>query len=201
LHIGKTSLRRKRKKLKNGEGEIDMDELINLDELQKVLHEYAKDAEQLYKSKITDGGKNASKKLLDSVKSNVIVGENAYEVTLTLEHYWKYVEFGRQGKVSSPIKAYQGAYPPGKAAFPPVDALLEWIKVKPVIPRPGNNGRIPTPKQLAYLIGRKIEREGIEPFPALHNTQEELNKLYKEKIEIALGHDISNYIRKIIPTK
>lgn len=179
-----------------------MDEqLMDLTELQKVLKDYARDAEQLYKSKITDGGKNASKKLLESVKSNVVVGNQAYEVTLTLEHYWKYVEYGRQGKTSSPIKAYPGAHPPGKAAFPPVGEILKWIEVKPVIPRPGSNGRIPTPKQLAYLIGRKIEQHGIEPFPALHNTQEELKESYQEKISAALGHDISNYIRKVIAAK
>ena len=172
-----------------------MDELLELTELEKLLHEYAKEAEQLYKSKITEGGKNASKKLLNSVKSNVIVGENAYEVTLALEHYWKFVEGGRKGKDSSPPGAVY------KAAFPPVDALLEWIKVKPVIPRPGNNGKIPTPKQLAYLIGRKIEQKGIEPFPALKTTQEELDKIYHEKLSAALGHDISNYIRKIIAVK
>lgn len=178
-----------------------MNDLIELTELQKVLQEYAKDAEELYRNQLTNGEKNASKKLLDSVKSNVVVGESAYEITLTLEHYWKYVEFGRQGKDSSPLKAYPGAYPPGKAAFPPMNAILEWIKVKPVIPRPDVNGRIPTQKQLAFLIGRKIWTEGIEPFPALHRTQEELNKIYQEKIAAALASDVGFYIRKVISTK
>lgn len=178
-----------------------MGELIDFTELQQVLQDYAKEATELYKQQITSGGKNASKKLLDSVKSNVVVGSQEYEVTLTLEHYWKYVEYGRQGENSSPLKAYPGAQPPGKAAFPPVNALLKWIEVKPVIPRPGKNGKIPTPKQLAYLIGRKIHQEGIEPFPALYRTRQELDKIYHEKLSAALGHDVSNYIRKIISTK
>lgn len=175
-----------------------MAELLDLTELQKVLQEYAQEAEALYKSKLTSGEKNASKKLLDSVKGNVVVGESAYEVTLTLEHYWKYVEFGRQGKESSPLKAYPGAYPPGKAAFPPMNAILEWIKVKPVVPRPDRNGRIPTQKQLAFLISRKIWNEGIEPFPAVHQTSEELNEKYRERISAALGHDITFYLRKVL---
>jgi hypothetical protein len=114
----------------------------------------------------------------------VVVGDQAYEVSLTLQEYWKYIESGRQ---------------PGK--FPPVKALLDWISVKPIIPRPDADGRIPTPKQLSFLIGRKIKEEGIKPFPALETTKEELDKIYHEKLSAALGHDVSNYIRKIIAVK
>ena len=161
-----------------------MNDLINFTELQQVLQDYAKEAEEIYKYQISLGGKNASRKLTDTIKSNIIVGDQAYEVSLTLQEYWKYVESGRA---------------PGK--FPPVKALLDWISVKPIIPRPDANGRIPTPKQLSFLIGRKIKEEGIEPFPALETTKEELDKIYHEKLSIALGHDISNYIRKVLPTK
>lgn len=161
-----------------------MNDLLNLTELEKVLHEYAKEAEELYKYQIALGGKNASRKLTDTIKSNVLVGNQAYEVTLTLQEYWKYIEHGRA---------------PGK--FPPVKALLDWISVKPIIPRPDADGRIPTPKQLSFLIGRKIKEEGIKPFPALRTTREDLDKIYHEKLSAALGHDVSNYIRKIIAVK
>jgi hypothetical protein len=57
------------------------------------------------------------------------------------------------------------------------------------------------PKSLAYLIGRKIEEEGIEPHPALKTTQEELMKMYRERLSAALGHDVENYIRKLIAPK
>lgn len=161
-----------------------MDDLINFAELQQVLQDYAKDAEEIYKYQISLGGKNASRKLTDTIRSNVVVGDQAFEITLTLQEYWKYVEHGR---------------PPGK--FPPVKALLDWISVKPIIPRPDADGNIPTPKQLSFLIGRKIMEEGIEPFPALQTTKEELDKIYHEKLSAALGHDVSNYIRKVIAVK
>lgn len=161
-----------------------MEQLIDFTELQQVLQDYAKEAEEIYKYQISLGGKNASRKLTDTIKSNVVVGDQAYEVSLTLQEYWKYIEYGRA---------------PGK--FPPVKALLDWISVKPIIPRPDAEGRIPTPKQLSFLIGRKIEQEGIEPFPALETTKEEVNKIYHDKLSAALGHDVSNYIRKVISTK
>lgn len=170
--------------MKDGKEGIDMGELIDFTELQQVLQDYAKEAEEIYKYQISLGGKNASRKLTDTIKSNVVVGDQAFEVSLTLQEYWKYIEYGRT---------------PGK--FPPVKALLDWISVKPIIPRPDAEGRIPTPKQLSFLIGRKIKEEGIKPFPALETTKEELDKIYHEKLSTALGHDVSNYIRKVISTK
>lgn len=161
------------------------EELMDLTELQEVLQEYAKEAEEMYKYHIALGRKNASRKLTDNVKSNVVVGERSFEVTLTLEHYWKYIESGRK---------------PGK--FPPVSAILDWILVKPVLPRP--NGRELErlkPKSLAFLIGRKIKQEGIKPFPALKNTQEELSKIYGERLSAALGRCVANYISKLLSTK
>lgn len=174
-----------------------MNELLQLTEVEQVLQDYAKDAEEIYKYQIALGGKNASRKLTDTIKSNVVVGDQSYEVTLALQDYWKYIEGGRKGKESSPPGAKY------KAAFPPVKAILDWILVKPILPRPSAEGKMEKlrPKSLAYLIGRKIEQEGIEPHPALKTTQEELDKIYHEKLSAALGHDVSNYIRKIIAVK
>lgn len=172
-----------------------MDELIELTELEKVLKDYAKDARELYKYQISLGGKNASRKLIDSVNSQIAVNGQEYEVSLKLQHYWKYIEGGRKGTVSSPPGAEWGA------GFPPVGVLVRWIQVKPILPRPDKNGKLPSPKSLAYLIGRKIEREGIEPFPALKTTKEELDKLYRDKLSDALGHDVSRYIKKLIAVK
>ena len=159
-----------------------MNDLMDLTELHKVLEDYAKDAEEIYKYQISLGGKNASRKLIDSVKSWVVVGEKSYEVTLRLQDYWKYIEDGRK---------------PGK--FPPVDAILDWILVKPILPRPNDDGTLQKlrPKSLAFLIGRKIKEEGIDPYPALKITREELDKIYRQKISDALGKDVLNYIKKL----
>ena len=171
--------------------------LLELTELQQVLREYAKDAREIYKYQISLGGKNASRKLIDSVKSQINVNGTEYEVVLKLQDYWKYIEGGRKGTESSPPGAKY------KAAFPPVDAILNWILVKPVLPRPSADGKMEKlrPKSLAYLIGRKIKEEGIEPHPALKTTQEELMKMYRERLSAALGHDVSAYIAKVVAVK
>ena len=169
--------------------------LIDLEELQKVLQEYAKEAEEIYKYQISLGGHNASRNLVDTIKTRVDYNEQSFEVTMTLNKYWKYIEGGRKGTESSPPGAVY------KAAFPPVSALMEWISVKPILPREFDGKRSPRPKSLAFLIGRKIKEEGIAPYPAMTQTIEECNKIYRERISAALGHDMLNYIRKIISTK
>ena len=150
--------------------------------VEKVLNDFGKRLVEGYREKLDSGNINASYDLYNSVRYMVEIGENRFEVKLELEDYWKYIESGRK---------------PGK--FPPVNAILNWILVKPILPRPNDNGELQRlrPKQLAFLIGRKIKEEGIEPYPALKTTKEELDKLYKEKIAEALGRDVRNYISKL----
>lgn len=170
-------------------------ELMDLTELQQVLQDYAKDAEEIYKYQIAlgdkYGNKNASRSLTDNIVANVVVGDNTFEVTLKLQEYWKYIEGGSKGLITSPKDA---VYP---AHFPPQNVLEQWINIKPIIPRP-RDGHIPSPKDLSFLIGRKIRDYGIAPFPALKVTKENLNDIYREKISAALGHDMEYYIRKLV---
>ena len=155
-------------------------ELLDLTELQQVLQDFAEDIRDRYRDVLAKNDHIASRRLVDSIKTQVEVGDNYYEVTMTLEDYWKYVEYDT------------------KPHFPPPDAILKWIQIKPVIPRPDANGRIPTQKQLAFLIGRKIAREGTTGTHDLEQTKEDILPWWREQISKALGHDIENYIRKLV---
>lgn len=168
-----------------------MAELIELTELQQVLQDYAREAIEMYRYQISLGGHNASRKLFDSIKTEVVVADKGYEVTMSLEDYWKYIEGGAKGTESSPPGAVYSAH------FPPVDALVNWINIKPIIPRP-YAGTYPRPEQLAFLIGRKIRKHGIEPYPAMEQTKKELMDIYRDRLSEALGHDVENYIKKLI---
>ena len=166
-------------------------ELIDLTELQKVLQDLANDIRDNYKEHLqfndryTERGvpSGYSKRLIDSVTTQVVVGDNAYEVTMTLNDYWKYVEDDT------------------RPHFPPVSKILEWVNIKPVIPRPDANGRIPSPKSLAYLIGRAISERGTKGSHDLEKVKDGVIPMYRERIAIALGHDMENYIRKIVMEK
>lgn len=163
-------------------------ELIELTELQRVLQDLANDIRDNYKehlqfnSRFTELGVPAgySQRLIDSVKTQVVVGDREWEVTMTLNDYWKYVEDDT------------------KPHFPPVNKILEWVQIKPVIPRPDSKGRIPSPKSLAFLIGRSISRKGTKGSHDLQAVKDGVLPFYREKIAAALGHDMEIYIRKLV---
>ena len=156
-------------------------ELIDLTELQKVLQDLANDIRDNYKEHLEFNDRYTKEhKLIDSVKTQVVVGDQAYEVTMTLNDYWKYVEYDT------------------KPHFPPVSKILEWVEIKPVIPRPLASGKIPSPKQLTFLIGRAIYEHGTTGTHDLEKVKDGVIPWYKEKIAIALGHDMENYIRKLV---
>lgn len=151
---------------------------MEFDNLLNTLREYATKAVALYKQRLIDDDKKASGQLLNSISSEIKVGSDTFTVVLNLANYWKYVEDGRR---------------PGK--FPPPKAILKWITVKPVIPRP-IHGKLPTKKQLAFLIGRKIATEGIEAGHQLKETVDSLNAEYIPRLEAALQEDFNAYVLK-----
>ena len=170
-------------------------ELIDLTELQQVLQDLANDIRDNYKEHLEFNDRYTTEhKLIDSVRTQVVVGDREFEITMTLQDYWKYVEEGVRGD-KNPSSPYKN---PGWKAYP---FILRWIDTKPVIPRPLANGKIPSPKQLAFLIGRAIYDHGTKGSHDLEKVKDGVIPWYKEKIAIALGHDMENYIRKIVVEK
>lgn len=151
--------------------------LIAFTHLAAVLQEYGATICEKYRAELAARGKNASGVLADTVRYLVVRDSTEYAVDISLAEYWQYVEYGRR---------------PGK--FPPPDKILEWVRVKPVIPRPLSNGRLPTEKQLAFLIGRKIAREGIAPTPALATAAEFTFDEFLDRIGEAISADLSEAV-------
>lgn len=117
----------------------------------------------LYKNKLVDNNINASNTLYNNASTVIEVNGLTLSVSFNLEEYWKYVEYGRR---------------PGKR--PPIDAIEQWIKVKPIIPDP-INGRVPTTKQLAFLISRKIGMEGTKAQRPLESA------MYSDNMEMLIA--------------
>ena len=160
---------------------MEQNTLITFDNLQKVLLEYGKEVRNLYQANLVKSDRIASGELLNSCEFELQVNGNNYSVVLSMAEYWKYIEYGRN---------------PGK--FPPTNKILDWIMIKPVIPRPDTNGKLPTPKQLAFLIGRKIANEGYEGSHDLEKAQDTILSKYESKIVAALSEDLGGYLQKII---
>lgn len=145
---------------------------IKWDNLYKVLEEYAIELRNKYQDNLINSDRLASGELLNSVEYIIEKDNISISVSLQLAEYWKYVEYDT------------------KPHWPPVDKIKEWIKVKPILPSPDSRGKLPTPDQLAYLIGRKISLEGTEGSNDLHNAVDEVNARFLELIEEAITKDI-----------
>lgn len=161
-----------------------VDRLVSSEILQNflaTLDEYAEKARELYKRKLTDKGINASYKLLNSVETTVKRGDDTFTVTINLEPYWIYVENGRKA-----------------GRFPPIDKILEWIRVKPITPYSDSRGRLPTEEQLAFLIARKIAEQGTEPKRVLAETVSELNNYYLPLLKQSLERDFARFESEIV---
>ena len=99
----------------------------------------------LVQKKMMQNKSNASGTLTNSFTYTYGVEDGRYWVEVSMEDYWKYVNDGRK---------------PGK--MPPISKIEEWIRVKPIQPRPYTY--TPTVKSLAFLIQRSIrEKKGYAP--------------------------------------
>lgn len=156
--------------------------MIEFRHLQEALAQYAQAIADKYKTNLESSGRRATGQLITSVNTVVVVNENEFAIDLNLEDYWKYVEEGR-----------------GAGKFPPPDKILEWIRVKPILPTPLANGKLPTEQQLAFLIGRKIANEGFQGTHDLQHTMEEVD--YEEIIVEALDKDIMGGLDEILQFK
>lgn len=148
--------------------------------LKEALETYGQVLEEQYREQIANKDAFASGRLFDSIHHIVTVEDHTIDLSLSLEDYWKYVEEGRG---------------PGK--FPPLDKIEEWIRIKPVAPYPDSQGRVPSNKQLAFLIGRKIAEEGTEGRHLLQNAIDSTQD-WMEIIEQAISKDIETEIDEFL---
>ena len=138
---------------------------LDLTPIKRIANEIV----ELYRYQLQEANINASNTLSDTIKSDVDPDDARLIVSLELEDYWKYVEYGRRA---------------GK--MPPIDAIAKWI------PEP-LKGKVPDTRQLAFLIARKIGREGIEGRYPLRKA------IYSDQMESvieAIKHEIATQLKQ-----
>lgn len=150
-----------------------MEELLSLPNVQRVLGEFAVALRNEYQDNLILHNRIASGDLLNSVEYVIDRDGYTYTVSLMLKDYWYFVENGRKA---------------GK--MPPMDAILSWIKAKPVLPRPNAEGKLPTPQQLAFLIARKIGEEGTEGTQDLRKATDTIWDTFEDRLYEAIDADV-----------
>lgn len=154
----------------------DFNYLTDFNTVLNTLDEYAKEFEDMLKRSLVNNDRVATGTLLSSIETEVRLNGLTMSVVFKAEDYLQWVNNGRKG---------------GK--FPPPDKILEWVIAKPVLPRPMGNGKLPTQEQLAFLIGRKIAREGYKGSHDVEMTTETLNAKYMPRLQEALQADFERY--------
>lgn len=124
-----------------------------------------------YKQNLADNGHSATGNLANTATFTIITSVGQIGIELSLADYWKYVEEGRS-----------------KGKFPPLDSIQNWIKAKSILPRE-INGKLPSEKSLAFLIGRKIAEEGIRGTHDLENAKESAMSVFEARLAAALQAD------------
>ena len=125
---------------------------------------------------------------LSSGKTFVTTDHGDFVVKMNLEDYWKYIEYGTKGWFTGNTSR----------KMPPVSKILEWVQIKHVTPRPDAHNRIPSPQSLAFLIARNIRNFGTKGRADLTEAKMTTEAAWREKLEVALGHDLEHYIRKVL---
>lgn len=148
---------------------------LTFNNLQQVLDDFTKDVAETYRGLLLRDGKNATGELISSIRPMTPeLVDGAFQCSLSLAPHWKYVESGRR---------------PGK--FPPIDNILEWVKAKPQLVRPNKLDRKElAPKQLAFLVARKIATKGIQPGNQLKEALDIVYARWKDRIDAAITADI-----------
>lgn len=166
-----------------------MGDEIKWTHLTEVLENFAVYFQNKLQENMMRNGSNASGNLVNSFKMGVKIGESEYEVGIWLADYWYYVNNGR-----GPTKnAGNGTL---------LEKIKEWIKVKKIVPHVGTiktgpqagKTYLPTVNQLAFLITRKIHREGYEGTHFFDEAKAASIEYFQQSIELAIREDLESWV-------
>lgn len=147
--------------------------------LNNLLNQWGELIISLYRQELVQSKAEDTGALGNSLNYIVETQDGVKQVSLRLLDYWKYVEEGRKA---------------GK--FPPLNNIKNWIRTKPILPRP-YNGKLPTIDQLAYLIGRKIQVEGTQGKYPLSKSLQYIENNYMELLYDAITKDLEQQVDNI----
>tara|TARA_R110000824_G_scaffold369007_1_gene558404 strand:- start:61 stop:606 length:546 start_codon:yes stop_codon:yes gene_type:complete len=143
-----------------------------------------------------------------SIRFEVVAEEMGYATNFYMEDYGEYLDQGVSGnKKKRSYTTYLGSSKASPYSYttkgPPIDILSKWIKKKGIEPKGLGRGRSKKTGQyisgFAYLISKKIKREGIKSLsffqiPLGVGYKNLQNNLLKE-LKVDIRHYITEYYR------
>jgi len=168
---------------------------MQLKETQNALNTFAKYVIQQSRTNLTKGKKNTSKKLYNSLDSDLKVSENSFELSFLMEEYGVFQDKGVSGtekKYNTPFK-----YTNKK---PPASAFSKWVIRKGLKGTRDKKGRFVSRKGLQFAIANSIYKKGIKPSmfftkpfeKAFSNLSKDLIEAYKLDVEQLIKTTVNN---------
>lgn len=141
---------------------------------------YTYSIESRYKQNILNSDKVVTGNLIDSIKVRYRTSGYIIDIYLDELNYGYWVNNGRKA-----------------GRFPPVDAMLDFVRLKPIMAKPDKKGKLPTEKQLAFLVGRSIAEKGFNGVFAIDDAlastrleyQDELNSIFASDMIAEIGDE------------
>ena len=141
-----------------------------LEHTQKTLEKFRDYVIQQSRSNLTKGGKygsyNASGNLKDSLKGNVKVSKNSFELAFDMSIYGQFHDKGVQGSNPSAIKGGVQKAPNSpfhfKSKMIPTKALDKWTIRKGIAPR-GKGGKFTSREGIKFALAKSIALQGLRP--------------------------------------
>lgn len=167
-----------------------------LDNLKIEIDKFRKAVITQSRSNLTRLQKNSSKKLYNSLKSDLKVSKNSFQLDFSMEKYGEFQDKGVSGK-----KVKYDTEFSYKSKMPPPSKLDKWIVKRGLAPRTKGKftGRtinsVGFQKSIQFLIARSIYNKGIKPslfFTKPFNN--EYKKLSDNLIE-AFGLDMEQFMK------
>ena len=173
---------------------------------EKYFNSFGKYIVQQARSNLTKAKKNVTKELYNSIQFKIVREGNDFVLQFYMLDYGAFVDKGVSGNkkiqeyrtwdgrtIESPFKY--------KDKQPPPDILSKWIKQRGLKPkglgrgRDKNTGRFIS--NLAFLIGKKIKRDGIKSLAFFQRPLELGMKKFPERLAGSIEEDIINNLTTV----
>jgi len=162
------------------------------DAIQKELKRFTDYVVKEARTNLTRLKKNSTKTLYDSLKGNVKVSTNSFEMSIEMEEYGHYQDKGVSGKKVKYNTPY--SY---KSKMPPPSKLDNWIVRKGIAPR-DKKGNFINRKSLQFLIARSIFNNGIKPSLFLTKPFEAAFKTLPDELVEKFGLEVLDLFKYTI---
>jgi hypothetical protein len=169
-------------------------------EVEKTFQEFGDYVIAKAKANLKSSNKSASGKLSESLDYELKVGANSIEFDFFAEDYWKFVDKGVKGKMSSakaPNSPYQFGSGTGKKGGLR-SAIDKWVIRKGLTNVRDKQGRFINRKQMVSMISSAIYNRGLRPTEFFSKPFEEGFKQLPDEILEAYGKDLDKFLIKEI---